>query len=97
VGDEVRDQGSAVARSVEWPPEAKEETMSAGDKWTLNAIGNHVWLYRLDGDEPLVYYYHENFRNFVKAPLYIDPTAAKAAEKAGLSVPTDAPASAKSA
>jgi hypothetical protein len=46
---------------------------AADNKWTLVQIGNNTWLYRLDGDEPFVYYYHEQFRNFVRAPLYVNP------------------------
>jgi hypothetical protein len=43
------------------------------DKWQLSKIGETVWLTKLDGDEPLIYYYHATFKNFVRAPIYQGP------------------------
>ena len=57
------------------------------DKWTLTHVGNVTWLVRLDGDEPVVYYYHEQFRNFVRAPLYVNPIGTGPAAAPGGSTP----------
>ena len=50
---------------------------AVADKWQLVKIGDTIWLTKLDGDEPLIYYYHTTFKNFVRAPIYVGPPPEK--------------------
>ena len=50
---------------------------AVADKWQLVKIGDTIWLTKLDGEEPVIYYYHTTFRNFVRAPIYVGPPQLK--------------------